>query len=78
MLQERQHKLQSRQLSDGFNPFVQIFNVVTNVLTKSAANAAQRSGSQLIGSNLNEALKGDTGGVDDNDVVTENGNYDTL
>lgn len=49
-------------------------------MLKSAASAAQKSGAQLIGFDRNEELKGDNGGVDDNDSVTENayGNYNTL
>lgn len=78
MIQQQRQSVQSRQLSDGFNPLMQIFNAVSSVLTKSAASAAQKSGSQLIGFDHNEALKGDAGGVDDNDIVTESGNYDTL
>jgi hypothetical protein len=74
--QQRQD-VQSRQLSDGSNPLLLIFNAVTNVLTRSAASAAQRTGAQLIGLDRNEELKGDNGGVDDDESVTETayGNY---
>lgn len=73
----QQRRVQSRQLSDGVNPMLQIFNTVSNLLLKSAANAAQRSGSQLIGSKHNEEFKGDSGADDDNDNVTgsSQGNY---
>lgn len=74
----QQQIVQSRQLSDGFNPLLQIFNAITGALVKSAASAAHKSGAQLIGFDPNEELKGDNGGVDDNDSVTENGNYNTL
>ncbi|CRL02659.1 CLUMA_CG015894, isoform A [Clunio marinus] len=50
-----------------FNPILQIFNVVSNILLKSAASAAQKSGTQLIGFDRNEELKGDNGSIDDND-----------
>lgn len=74
--QQRQN-VQSRQLSDGSNPLLLIFNAVTNVLTRSAASAAQKTGAQLIGLDRNEELKGDNGGVDDDENVTETayGNY---
>lgn len=74
---QQQQNVQSRQLSDGFNPLLQIFNAVTNVLTKSAARAAQRTGAQLIGLDRNEELKGDVGGVDNDENATEiaYGNY---
>jgi hypothetical protein len=74
---KQQQNVQSRQLSDGFNPLSQIFNTVFTVLMKSAASAAQKTGAQLIGSDRNEELKGDNSSVDDNDDVTENayGNY---
>lgn len=77
MQTQREQNVQSRQLSDGFNPLLQIFNAITNALTKSAASAAQKSGSQLIGLDRNEELKGDNGGVDDDENVTETayGNY---
>lgn len=74
---EQQRIVQSRQLSDSFNPLLQIFNAVTSALTKSAASAAQKTGAQLIGFDRNEELKGDNGSDGDNDNVTENvhGNY---
>lgn len=77
MQTQQQQNVQSRQLSDGFNPLLQIFNAVTTALTKSAASAAQKSGAQLIGFDHNEELKGNNGGVDDDENVTEtaHGNY---
>ena len=74
--QQRQN-VQSRQLSDGSNPLLLLFNAITSVLTQSAASAAQRTGAQLIGLDRNEELKGDNGGVDDDENVTEtaHGNY---
>lgn len=76
--QKQQQNVQSRQLSDGSNPLLLIFNAVTNVLTKSAASAAQKTGAQLIGLDRNEELKGDNGGVDDDENVTQTayGNYE--
>lgn len=67
----QQLRVQSRQLSDGSNPLVQIFSAISNILMNSAANAAQKSGAQLIGFDRNEALKGDNGSDEDNDDVTE-------
>lgn len=75
----QQQNVPSRQLSDGFNPFLQIFNALSNALTKSVEKAALRSGAQLIGFDNNGETKGDNnGGVEDNDIVTEHGNYSTL
>lgn len=77
-IQQRQN-VQSRQLSDGSNPFLLIFNALTNVLTQSAASAAQRTGAQLIGLDRNEELKGDNGSDNDDDdenvTETASGNY---
>lgn len=67
----QQLRVQSRQLSDGSNPLVQIFSAISNILLKSAASAAQKSATQLIGFDRNEALKGDNGSEEDNDDVTE-------
>lgn len=67
----QQQNVQSRQLSDGSNILVQMFSAISNVILKSAMSAAQKSGTQLIGFDRNEALKGDNGGDDDNDDVTE-------
>lgn len=74
MLQNQQHDMQSRQLSDSFNPMLQLFNTLSNVLVQSAAGAAQKSGAELIGLDRNEELKGDDGGDNGDDNVTENGN----
>lgn len=78
MMQKQEQNVQSRQLSDGFNPMLQIFNALSNFLIQSAANAAQKSDAELIGLNRNGELKEDYEGGDDNDNVTENGNYNTL
>jgi hypothetical protein len=75
MQAHRQQNVQSQQLSDGFNPLLQIFNALTTVLTKSAASAAQKTGAQLIGLDRNEELKQDNEGVDDDENVTAYGNY---
>lgn len=72
--QQQRQIVQSRQLSDGYNPLLQIFNAITGALTKSAASAAQKTGAQLIGFDRNEELKGDNGGVDDDENVTETAN----
>lgn len=68
--------VQRRQLSDSFNPLLQIFNAVTNSMVREAAKTVPRVTAQLIGLKL----KGDNGGVEDNDDVTENayGNYNTF
>lgn len=74
----QQQNVPSRQLSDGFNPLLQIFAAVSNALTKSVEKAALKNGAQLIGFTGNRETKGDIGGVGDNDLVTEHGNYSTL
>lgn len=80
VMQAQQQIVQSRQLSDGFNPMLQIFNALSNALVRSAASAAQKSGTELIGRDPNGELKKGDEGDDDyyNDNVTENGNYNTL
>lgn len=71
---------QSRQSSteNVVSPLVQLFNVVTNTLLKSAAAAAQRSGAQLIGtedrSSTSNAGSDESVDDNDNDNVTENVN----
>ena len=74
---QQQQNVQSRQLSDSFNPMLQLFNALSNAIVQSATNAAQKSGAELIGLDRNGELKGDEGD-DYNDNVTENGNYNTL
>lgn len=78
--EKQQQNVQSRQLSDGFNPLAQIFNAISNHIMRVASSAAQKNGAQLIGFDRNEELKGDNGGDDNNDGVTENayGNYNTV
>lgn len=55
---------------------MQLFNIVTNTMLKSAAAAAQRSGAQLIGIDRSSSDSGSDESVDDNDNddVTENVN----
>lgn len=78
IMQKQQQNVQSRQYSDGFNPMLQLFNTLSNALVQSAAKAAQKSGTQLIGLDRNEELNEYDEGDDNNDNVTENGNYSTL
>lgn len=79
-IEEQQQVVPSRQSGDGFNPLLRIFNAITSAIVRSVTSAAQKSGVHLIGFDRNEELKGDDGGVDDNDSVTENayGNYNTI
>lgn len=72
----QQQSVKSRQLSDSLNPLVQIFNTLTSALMKSASTTVPKTTAQLIGLNSNEELKGDNGGVSDNDDAY--GNYKTF
>lgn len=80
VMEKQQQNVPSRQLSDGFNPLAQIFNAISNHIMRVATSAAQKNGAQLIGFDRNEELKGDNGGDDNNDGVTENayGNYNAV
>lgn len=78
MPQQQEQTVQSRQLNDGPNPLLEIFNAVSNILLRSVTKAAQQSGSQLIRLDRNGGLKGDAGDDDDDgEDVTESayGNY---
>jgi hypothetical protein len=71
--QQQQQIAESRQLSDGANPLLQIFNAISGALLSHARE-------RIIAAARNEVLNKDNGTtVDDNDGVTEtaNGNYDT-
>lgn len=70
--------MQSRQLSDGFNPLLQIFNTVSNALMQSAQRAAQSNGASIFGTQTRDIERN----VDDDDAydydnVTDSshGNY---
>jgi hypothetical protein len=73
--QQRQQIAESRQLGDGANPLLQIFNAISGALLSHARRTSER----VIAADRNEVLSEDNGTVDDNDGVTEtaNGNYDT-
>lgn len=55
---------------------MQLFNVVTNAMLKSAADAVRRQGAQLIGTDQSSSDSGSDESVDDNDNdnFTENVN----
>lgn len=80
VMQQQEANVPSRQSNDGFNPMLQVFNAITNMMAKSAMSAAQNTAAKIIGLDRNEALRANNGGDGDNDNVTERatGNYKAL